>query len=60
MGFIAEEVEEVVPELAMYNENKELEAVAYERFGALAIGAIQELSTKLDTALSRIAELESK
>ncbi|MFK7934811.1 MAG: tail fiber domain-containing protein, partial [Saprospiraceae bacterium] len=44
VGFIAQEVAEVMPELVHYDENNE-PGLAYSEFGVLAIRAIQELQT---------------
>ena len=66
MGFIAEEVEAVEPALAVYGKDNEedtkevLQSVAYERFSALAIGAIQELKAEIDRLSARVDELENK
>jgi hypothetical protein len=59
VGMIADEVADVAPLLAYYNEEGIPDAVNYTKIAQVAIKAIQELSAKLDAAEARIAELET-
>jgi hypothetical protein len=60
LGFIAQEVEPVFPDLVAEHEGPEtgkLKGLPYSAFGVLAIAAIQELKSQYDT---RIQELEAQ
>lgn len=66
LGFIAQEVREVIPEYVMGDESKGNLAVAYGQMSVIAIGAIQELKAENEalqaenTAIKqRLASLES-
>ena len=54
LGFVAEEVEAVNPQLVRYNEGK-LSGVKYERLTALLVNAIQEQQTQILNLESQIA-----
>jgi Chaperone of endosialidase len=58
-GVIAQEVQEVLPEAVYTTDNGTL-TVAYGNMVGLLIEAIKELKTSLDTAHTRITELENK
>ena len=58
-GFIAEDVEIIDQGLCQYDKG-ELSGVQYERMGAVAISAIQELNEKIEMLMQRIEELEAK
>jgi hypothetical protein len=60
VGFIAEEVNEVIPELVVIDGEGRPDAVHYDRITSVLVKAIQELSTQLDAALARITTLEGK
>ncbi len=66
LGFIAQEVREVIPEYVMGDESKGNLAVAYGQMSVVAIGAIQELKAdndrkqqEIDDLKARIAAIES-
>ena len=60
IGLIAEEVNEIVPILAIKDEQGRPDAVSYDRFVSILIKAIQELKSQNDALQSRIETLESK
>ncbi len=47
-GFIAEEVETATPHLAVYGPDGDLQSVAYDRFGAYLVAAVQALTARLE------------
>ncbi len=47
-GFIAEEVNEIIPELVLRNPEGEIESVAYGRFVSVLAEAIKELKTEIE------------
>lgn len=57
-GLIAEEVAEVLPELAGYDEHGEPDSVRYEMLPVLLLKEIQLQRAELETLRLRIAELE--
>lgn len=56
-GLIAEEVEEVMPELVARDENGEVYTVKYHLLTPLLLNEVQRLRRELDAALSRESEL---
>jgi hypothetical protein len=63
IGFIAQEVEEVFPELVSTAEGKdgqEIKGVNYSGMSVIAIKAIQEQQTIIDNQEMRISELETQ
>jgi len=62
IGLIAQEVEEVVPELVRGEKiyDKEWKGVNYEKLTPLLIGAIKEQQTQIEELKERISVLESK
>jgi hypothetical protein len=51
IGFIAQEVEKIIPELVSTQKdenNTEIKSVAYQNFVALLVEAIKELKTEID------------
>ena len=58
-GFIAEEVEKAVPELATYD-NGELQSVQYDRVCALLVEDLKACHKRIETLESRLAELEKR
>jgi Concanavalin A-like lectin/glucanases superfamily/Chaperone of endosialidase len=60
MGFIAQEVEQVFPELVHSTtiEGQSLKGIGYSAFGILAIRAIQELHEKVEALQAHIQKLE--
>jgi hypothetical protein len=48
IGLVAEEVNEIIPELIQYDSNNQPDSVAYPRIVALLIEAIKELKTEVD------------
>lgn len=47
IGFVAQEVEEIIPELV--DEEAGIKGLDYKGFGVIAIGAVQELNSELET-----------
>ena len=62
IGLIAQEVEEVVPELVKDEKiyDKEWKAIDYKKLTPLLIGAIKEQQTQIEDLKERISVLESK
>lgn len=60
MGFIAEEVDEVEKTLVFYDKDGKPDDVDYLHMVVLCIGAIKELSAKINKLESQIKELERK
>ncbi len=58
LGFIAQDVEEVFPELV--TEKYDLKALGYSDFGVLAIGAIKEQQEIIDKLQKQLTALEKK
>ncbi len=60
-GFIAEEIHALgLTEFVDYNEEGRPDALHYANITAILVKSIQELSSKLDAALTRIHDLENK
>jgi hypothetical protein len=59
LGFIAQEVREVIPEYVVGDETKTTLSVNYAQMSVVAIGAVQELKSENDQLQARIAALES-
>ncbi|NND32828.1 MAG: tail fiber domain-containing protein [Saprospiraceae bacterium] len=57
VGFVAQEVQEVFPELV--HQNGDYMALSYDNFGVLAIKAIQELSDKVQSLEREVHALKS-
>lgn len=57
IGFIAEQVAEVMPELVEYDEDGNPDAVAYSLFAVLAVTEIKELRKRLASIEKRLDEL---
>ena len=53
-GFIAQEVEEIFPELVSYVEEEDAYMMGYEKFGVIAIQAIKEQQEKMNQMESTI------
>ena len=56
-GFIAEEVQEVFPEVIGYNEDGEIEGIDYGRVSVLAIAEIKNLKNRINTLEETVAKL---
>lgn len=59
IGFIAEEVQAIVPEVISLNSDGQPDAISYDRLTAVLCKAIQELNAKVEALESRVAELEA-
>lgn len=59
-GLIAEEVEQVIPELVSYNEKGEPETVTYSSLITPLLKAVQDQQREIEELKARIMELESK
>jgi hypothetical protein len=67
LGFIAEEVAEIYPELVEYDSNGEIKGLAYQRLTAVLVEAVKELSDKvkqqeifIQDLADRLKKLEDK
>ncbi len=60
IGFIAQEMQQVYPDVVGEDENGMLTITGWSKTEARLVKAIQELSAKLDAAEARIAALEAK
>lgn len=60
-GFIAQEVEQIVPELVEYiNDSKDTKGVNYDKVSPILVEAIKQQQKLIDSLTKRIALLESK
>jgi len=59
VGFIAEEVNEVIPELVVIDSEGRPDAVNYDRMVSVLVKAIQEQQATIEALTARIAALES-
>jgi hypothetical protein len=59
LGFIAQEVQPVFPEVVYYSEADELYGIDYGAFGVIAIKAIQEQQTIIESQQQQIDELKT-
>jgi hypothetical protein len=59
VGFIAEELAEIIPELAPLDSGGTPISVSYDRLTSVLCKAIQELNAKVDALEARVAELEA-
>ena len=57
LGFIAEDIAELYPELVEYDEDNIPEAIAYSRFAVLAISEIKSLRQRLSDLEEKVNEL---
>ena len=60
IGFIAQDVLPLFPELVYYSDNDDVYGLDYSGFGVIAIKAIQEQQATIDAQAKRIEELESR
>lgn len=60
IGLIAEEVAEVVPEVASYGASGDVQGIDYARLVAVLIEAIKEQQVAIEAQEARIAELEER
>ena len=58
LGFLAQELQPVFPELVDYMENEDVYMVNYEGFHPIAIRAIQEQQKQIESLQSRLESLE--
>ena len=58
IGFIAQEVEKVFPELI--TERQGFKGLGYQDFGVLSVGAIKELNDKFEKLTKKVATLAKK
>jgi hypothetical protein len=49
IGFIADDVENIIPEIVTKDKNGEIEGLEYSRLTALLVEAVKELSEKIDS-----------
>ena len=60
MGFIAQEMAEVMPEAVSTNEHNGMMSMDYGRITPILVAALQESNKKIEQLEARIAELEAK
>ena len=58
IGFIAQEMESIIPEIVHTNANNGYKSLDYGAITAVLVKAVQELKTELDAAKARIETLE--
>ena len=58
IGFIAQEMESIIPEIVHTNANNGYKSLDYGAITAVLVKAVQELKTELDAAKARITTLE--
>ncbi len=59
LGFIAQEVREILPEYVVGDETTDTLTVNYGQMSVVAIGAIQELKAEIEALRAKVKELES-
>jgi hypothetical protein len=59
VGFIAEEMVSVIPEVVAKTIENEPDAISYDRLTSILCKAIQELNAKVEALKARVAELEA-
>ncbi len=60
IGFLAQEVEKIFPEVVDYSNEHDLYMINYDAFGVLAVEAIKELNEKLSTQQTVIEQLQQR
>ena len=60
IGFIAQDVEKVVPELVYTNASTTMKGVDYARVTPLLVGSVQELNAKINKQQAEIDELKAE
>ncbi|HEX8875718.1 MAG TPA: tail fiber domain-containing protein [Phycisphaerales bacterium] len=60
IGFVAEDVEKVFPEVVFYDENGNVTGMDFSRLTAVAVQAIKELKAENDDLRTRLERLEAK
>ena len=60
VGFVAEEMVDVIPEVVAIDAQGRPDAVSYDRLVSVCVKAIQELKTIVDAQAAEIAELKAK
>lgn len=60
IGFIAEEVGDIIPELTDINQSGELEGVKYSKMSVFIIKALQEQEKEIKSLKERLEELEKR
>jgi hypothetical protein len=58
VGFIAEEMQSIVPELVGLDKDGQADSVSYDRMVSVLVKAIQELNAKVDAQAAEIAALK--
>jgi hypothetical protein len=59
VGFIAEQVAQVIPQAVTYDENGEVASFNYNTISALLVAGVQQLDLKVTALESRVANLEA-
>ena len=60
IGFIAQHVQEVIPEIVKYHEDTDTYGVDYDKITALLTEALKEEDSKVETLNTKVIALESK
>ena len=60
MGLIAEEVADVEPLLATYNDKGEVQGVKYDRVGVVLVNAVNEQQTQIEAQQKQLDEQKSQ
>jgi len=60
IGFIAEEVDPINPEVVSRDQNREIQGLDYPKFTAVLVKAIQELNKKFDDIMGAVTETFDK
>jgi hypothetical protein len=60
VGFIAEELDSIIPELVVKNKDNQPDAVSYDRMVSVLVKSIQELKTIVDAQAAEITALKAK
>ena len=60
IGVIAEEINEILPDVVLKNEEGQVDSVSYGRLSAVFIEAIKELKQEINEQSLIISELKSK
>lgn len=59
-GFLADDVADRIPELALYDDDGELRGVAYDRVPAYLIPIVRDQQEQIDALAARLADLEAR
>jgi hypothetical protein len=60
LGLVAEEVAEVMPALATYNDEGQIEGVRYDRLAAVLVGVVQRQQQEVELMQAQLTRLEAR